>query len=163
MQISVCLLGLVASVNGFAPAHSTLRSVPLSTLRLGPHPACAAPAEANAVDLIGDGGVIKSILEPGQGARPPRGAVVEVHYEGRLAETGDIFDSSRARGKTFRFTLGEGKVCSNRSRASCIPSNNKCRPALMQEARLMRCARPSCAGHRWLGGWRLVDAGRRTQ
>ena len=34
----------------------------------------------------------------------------EVHYEGRLVETGALFDSSRARGKPFRFTLGEGKV-----------------------------------------------------
>jgi len=33
-----------------------------------------------------------------------------VHYEGRLVETGAVFDSSRARGKTFKFTLGEGKV-----------------------------------------------------
>jgi len=70
----------------------------------------AAPAEASAVDLIGDGGVVKTVLQTGAGIRPPRGATVEVHYEGQLVETGAVFDSSRARGKTFRFTLGEGKV-----------------------------------------------------
>ena len=35
---------------------------------------------------------------------------MEVHYEGKLVDTGAVFDSSRARGKTFKFTLGEGKV-----------------------------------------------------
>lgn len=62
------------------------------------------------MDLVGDGGVLKTTLQAGEGARPPRGATVEVHYEGRLAETGEVFDSSRKRGKTFRFTLGDGKV-----------------------------------------------------
>ena len=33
-----------------------------------------------------------------------------VHYEGRLAVSGERFDSSRDRGKPFKFTLGEGKV-----------------------------------------------------
>jgi len=54
--------------------------------------------------------VLKTIMTPGSGPQPARGASVEVHYEGRFADTGDVFDSSRARGKTFRFTLGEGKV-----------------------------------------------------
>jgi FKBP-type peptidyl-prolyl cis-trans isomerase len=64
------------------------------------------------MDLVGDGGVLKTVMADGTGSRPPRGATVEVHYEGRLAETGEIFDSSRKRGKTFRFKLGEGKVSS---------------------------------------------------
>lgn len=61
-------------------------------------------------DLVGDGGVLKQTLRAGMGARPERGATVEVHYEGTLADTGVVFDSSRARGKTFKFTLGEGRV-----------------------------------------------------
>ena len=65
---------------------------------------------APAVDLVGDGGVLKTVMTPGDGEKPSRGTTVEVHYEGRLAETGAVFDSSRARGKTFKFTLGEGKV-----------------------------------------------------
>jgi FKBP-type peptidyl-prolyl cis-trans isomerase len=75
-----------------------------------PQPRCAAPAKVDTVDLVGDGGVIKTVLAAGAGARPTRGAMVEVHYVGRLVETGAVFDSSRARGKTFKFSLGEGKV-----------------------------------------------------
>ena len=73
---------------------------------------CTAPAPANsaAIDLVGDGGVLKQVMRAGEGERPLRGATVEVHYEGRLLDTGAVFDSSRARGKTFKFTLGEGKV-----------------------------------------------------
>jgi len=33
-----------------------------------------------------------------------------VHYVGTLLDTGAVFDSSRARGKPFKFTIGEGKV-----------------------------------------------------
>jgi len=85
---------------GFSPA-----------LRVGKSPVCQeAPAPAAQMDLVGDGGVLKSVLRAGAGARPTRGATVEVHYEGKVLDTGVIFDSSRARGKTFRFTLGEGKV-----------------------------------------------------
>lgn len=62
------------------------------------------------MDLVGDGGVLKEVLRQGTGVQPPRGTTVEVHYEGTLADTGAVFDSSRARGKTFKFTLGEGKV-----------------------------------------------------
>jgi len=50
------------------------------------------------------------VSRAGAGAKPPRGATVEVHYEGRLQATGAVFDSSRARNKVFKFTLGEGKV-----------------------------------------------------
>lgn len=71
----------------------------------------AAPAQVGPeLDLVGDAGVIKSVMRPGSGVKPPRGATVEVHYEGRLADTGTVFDSSRQRGKTFKFTLGQGKV-----------------------------------------------------
>jgi len=61
-------------------------------------------------DLVGDGGVLKRVMRPGTGASPVKGDAVEVHYEGTLVETGASFDSSRQRGKTFKFTLGEGKV-----------------------------------------------------
>ena len=72
---------------------------------------CAADAPAAAeIDLGGDGGVRKTVLRPGTGALAQRGWAVEVHYEGRLLDTGATFDSSRARGKPFKFTLGEGKV-----------------------------------------------------
>lgn len=73
-------------------------------------PVCQEAAAAPVLDLVGDGGVLKSVARPGAGSKPPRGATVEVHYEGRLEATGAVFDSSRARNKVFKFTLGEGKV-----------------------------------------------------
>ena len=64
-------------------------------------PVCTAADQAPALDLVGDGGVIKTMLRPGSESAgiPTRGAVVEVHYVGTLMETGATFDSSRARGK----------------------------------------------------------------
>jgi len=73
-------------------------------------PICTASEPAVAVDLVGDGGVLKRIQRAGSGAVPQRGAMVEVHYEGTLAISGERFDSSRQRGKSFKFKLGEGKV-----------------------------------------------------
>mmetsp|Transcript_30541 Transcript_30541/g.91010 ORF Transcript_30541/g.91010 Transcript_30541/m.91010 type:complete len:273 (-) Transcript_30541:56-874(-) len=73
-------------------------------------PRLCASAAAPVLDLVGDGGVLKETVQPGLGAAPLKGATVEVHYEGRLAATGAPFDSSRSRGKPFKFTLGDGRV-----------------------------------------------------
>lgn len=70
----------------------------------------AAAAGPTTLDLAGDGGVTKLTLQAGAGPNPPKGSVVTVHYDGTLASTGDKFDSSRDRGKPFKFTLGAGKV-----------------------------------------------------
>lgn len=72
-------------------------------------PACTV-SEAPESDLVGDGGVLKRVLQAGSGESPVKGTTVEVHYDGTLLATGARFDSSRERGKTFKFTLGEGKV-----------------------------------------------------
>ena len=72
-------------------------------------PACTL-SEAPELDLVGDGGVLKRVLQAGSGESPVKGTTVEVHYDGTLLATGARFDSSRERGKTFKFTLGEGKV-----------------------------------------------------
>ena len=45
----------------------------------------------------------------GAGAQAKAGDTVEVHYVGTL-EDGTKFDSSRDRGETFSFTIGEGYV-----------------------------------------------------
>ncbi|CAM9250036.1 unnamed protein product [Choristocarpus tenellus] len=62
-------------------------------------------------DLSGDGGVKKKILEAGDetGGSPPPGYEVSAHYTGTLL-SGEKFDSSRDRGKEFKFTIGTGSV-----------------------------------------------------
>ncbi len=82
----------------------------------------AAPATAVAnndsapaidVSIAQDGGIMKTILEAApEGALgpPPHGCEVSAHYVGTLESDGTQFDSSRDRGKPFKFTLGEGQV-----------------------------------------------------
>jgi len=110
--MALCVASVLLA--GFAPTPRLAgrpAPAPLLLPRVAQPVRCEAPAaEAPALDLVGDGGVLKQVVRSGNGALPPRGATVEVHYEGRLVDTGAVFDSSRARGKTFRFTLGEGKV-----------------------------------------------------
>uniref|UniRef100_A0A5S6QIF7 peptidylprolyl isomerase n=1 Tax=Trichuris muris TaxID=70415 RepID=A0A5S6QIF7_TRIMR len=55
-------------------------------------------------------GVQRQVINEGDGHTYPRkGQQVEVHYTGKL-ENGKQFDSSRDRGKTFTFTIGQGEV-----------------------------------------------------
>jgi peptidylprolyl isomerase len=61
------------------------------------------------IDLTGDGGVLKQITREGTGETPPKGNEVVAHYTGTLTN-GEKFDSSRDRGKEFKFTLGTGQV-----------------------------------------------------
>jgi len=68
------------------------------------------PAESTgAIDISGDGGVLKQILREGTGPLPPQKSNVRVHYVGTL-DNGEIFDSSRDRGETFTFHLGGSEV-----------------------------------------------------
>ncbi|XP_037070497.1 LOW QUALITY PROTEIN: peptidyl-prolyl cis-trans isomerase FKBP4-like [Pollicipes pollicipes] len=65
----------------------------------------------DAVDISGDGGVLKEVKRAGSGDELPQsGDKVYVHYVGTLASDGSKFDSSRDRGDKFEFTLGEGQV-----------------------------------------------------
>ncbi|MBI4616685.1 MAG: FKBP-type peptidyl-prolyl cis-trans isomerase [Planctomycetes bacterium] len=48
-------------------------------------------------------------LAPGDGAPPPAGATVSVHYSGWL-ENGKLFDSSRVRDEPLEFQVGRGRV-----------------------------------------------------
>jgi peptidylprolyl isomerase len=60
-------------------------------------------------DISGDGGLLKKIIQEGDGDFPNAGDEVEAHYVGTL-DDGSVFDSSRDRAKTFKFTLGQGQV-----------------------------------------------------
>uniref|UniRef100_A0A0P4WFD0 peptidylprolyl isomerase n=1 Tax=Scylla olivacea TaxID=85551 RepID=A0A0P4WFD0_SCYOL len=69
--------------------------------------------EQAAVDITPnkDGGVLKEVLQSGEGEEGPlHGDKVYVHYVGTLLEDGSKFDSSRDRGERFSFTLGKGEV-----------------------------------------------------
>jgi peptidylprolyl isomerase len=61
------------------------------------------------MDISGDGGLIKEIIQEGTGDYPADGEEVEVHYRGTLLD-GTQFDSSLDRNETFKFTLGNGSV-----------------------------------------------------
>ena len=78
--------------------------------------------QEEAVRLGGDGVVLdiseskdfqlmKTVVQRGNGEHPPSDGShsVRVHYTGRLM-TGEIFDSSRTRGKPLTFVLGAGQV-----------------------------------------------------
>eukprot|EP00252_Welwitschia_mirabilis_P019085 TRINITY_DN4330_c0_g1_i2.p1 TRINITY_DN4330_c0_g1~~TRINITY_DN4330_c0_g1_i2.p1 ORF type:complete len:145 (+),score=40.34 TRINITY_DN4330_c0_g1_i2:377-811(+) len=67
----------------------------------------------NLIDLTGDGGVLKRVLKSAKrGSVQPSAdlPVVDVHYEGTLAETGEVFDTTREDNTVFSFELGKGSV-----------------------------------------------------
>lgn len=67
-------------------------------------------AEADQIDISGDGGILKQILVEGTGeSTPPLNSKVSVHYTGTLLD-GTKFDSSVDRGTPFDFTIGKGQV-----------------------------------------------------
>ncbi|KAL6980562.1 peptidylprolyl isomerase [Sarracenia purpurea var. burkii] len=68
---------------------------------------------SDAIDLTGDGGVIKTLVK-----RAKPNAIVpsddlpllDVHYEGILAENGEVFDTTHEDNTVFTFELGAGSV-----------------------------------------------------
>ncbi|XP_014495468.1 peptidyl-prolyl cis-trans isomerase FKBP20-1 [Vigna radiata var. radiata] len=67
----------------------------------------------DAIDLTGDGGVIKTILRKSKAdaVGPTENfPLVDVHYEGTLADTGEVFDTTHEDNTIFSFELGKGSV-----------------------------------------------------
>ncbi|KAK3231998.1 hypothetical protein Dsin_003879 [Dipteronia sinensis] len=65
------------------------------------------------IDLAGDGGVLKTIVRrPKADATGPSEdlPLVDVHYEGTLAETGEVFDTTHEDNTVFSFEVGKGSV-----------------------------------------------------
>lgn len=68
------------------------------------------PIDENQIDLSGDGGVLKKILQEGASdEQPSSGCKVSLHYTGTLLD-GTKFDSSLDRNEPFEFELGKGKI-----------------------------------------------------
>ncbi|XP_021757292.1 peptidyl-prolyl cis-trans isomerase FKBP20-1-like [Chenopodium quinoa] len=65
------------------------------------------------IDLTGDGGVLKTFVRrPKDNAVGPTDELplVDVHYEGILAETDEVFDSTHEDNTIFSFEIGQGTV-----------------------------------------------------
>uniref|UniRef100_A0A0F7H076 peptidylprolyl isomerase n=1 Tax=Melianthus villosus TaxID=377280 RepID=A0A0F7H076_9ROSI len=65
------------------------------------------------IDITGDGGVMKTIVRSGKAdAIIPTGdlPLVDVHYEGILAATGEVFDTTHEDNSVFSFEVGTGTV-----------------------------------------------------
>ncbi|CAB4270812.1 unnamed protein product [Prunus armeniaca] len=70
-------------------------------------------AMSDAIDLSGDGGVLKKIVrhaKPDAIAPTQDLPLVDVHYEGILEETNEVFDTTHEDNTVFSFELGKGSV-----------------------------------------------------
>ncbi|KAJ3668949.1 hypothetical protein LUZ60_010899 [Juncus effusus] len=68
---------------------------------------------AETIDLTGDGGVLKTVIRrPKSDAIAPSDSfpLVDVQYEGTLAETGEVFDTTHEDNTVFSFEVGQGSV-----------------------------------------------------
>uniref|UniRef100_A0A6V7QYS1 peptidylprolyl isomerase n=1 Tax=Ananas comosus var. bracteatus TaxID=296719 RepID=A0A6V7QYS1_ANACO len=68
---------------------------------------------AEEIDLTGDGGVLKTVIRKAKDdAIMPSENVpfIDVHYEGTLAETGEVFDTTHEDNSIFTFEVGKGEV-----------------------------------------------------
>lgn len=96
------------------PGDDLIFRVELEDVRLAPPPklvdeaafAAHSPWDSDHADVVKTGSGLEYVIlasGPEEGASPVGGEMVVVHYEGRLAETGETFDSSFARGEAAMF------------------------------------------------------------
>jgi FKBP-type peptidyl-prolyl cis-trans isomerase len=91
---------------GRLPAETLVKTTACLLLSL----ALALPALAEGETTKTDSGLEITVLRAGEaGTNPQPGDVVTVHYVGTFPD-GRTFDSSRAKGEPFVFTLGQGQV-----------------------------------------------------
>jgi len=69
----------------------------------------SAAANENIITLTEDKGLKKEIIKSGTGQLIPNGVRAIVHYTGKLTN-GQVFDSSKNRGKPFEFNVGRREV-----------------------------------------------------
>lgn len=63
------------------------------------------------IDLSGDGGVLKTIINPSTSDEIPKnGQEISMLYTGRLKQDQSVFDSNQNRESPFKFVLGSGQV-----------------------------------------------------
>lgn len=77
-------------------------------------PATESTADEGIPTVAGDtittaSGMKYLVMAEGTGDQPTPGQVIDAHYTGWLTD-GTKFDSSRDRGKTFSFPIGQGRV-----------------------------------------------------
>jgi FKBP-type peptidyl-prolyl cis-trans isomerase len=61
------------------------------------------------VNITEDGGIVKKMVNKGEGECPQQGQEVTVNYIGRL-ENGTIFDQSADHGEPLKINIGTGQV-----------------------------------------------------
>ena len=93
----------------FAVQYEAARAAEIENLRI------SNAALADAVLALGNErqktptGIHYKVLTAGEGGKPSAGSQVSMHYTGSLLD-GTVFDSSRTRGQTFDFILGQDGV-----------------------------------------------------
>jgi hypothetical protein len=123
-QLASSTLPLLLGASGSHKPQPVARTAPASGSHaqqpppLAPHTPCAPPSPQHLplpaliekVDITGDGGIVKYIVQKGEGAQAKKGAQIAAHYDGKLVD-GKQFDSSRKRGQPFKFGLGAFASC----------------------------------------------------